>query len=252
MNEGRTATMIQRRALPDPMNLLPLACGISDETARIKASRLMNELMLFNDPESWFKGLRSLGFHENASGTKRWRAILRLPTVQKDLIGFWLDRKKRNMERPDAKRTSCVLLVKLFADELVRTTSFGQEHAEERGLYLGCLVLPRSAMIYPERAQSRQSHQESTIVFMKITFHSLQRLFQRGYGLSENGEVGYERLLKCLFDVWLAGENLFKQTREETRVIVSYAGLRFVLARQSCINNNEAPLDLITVLPPQK
>jgi len=50
---------------------------------------------------------------------------------------------------------------------------------------------------------------------------------------------------------WPVRENLFKQTPEETRVIVSYAGLRFVLARQSCINN-EAPLDLITVLPPQK
>lgn len=251
MNEGRTANMIQRRALPDSMNLLPLACGISDETARIKAIRLMNELMLFNDPESWFMGLRSLGFHENASGTKRWRAILRLPTVQKDVIGFWLDRKKRNMERPDARRTSCVLLVKLFADELVRTTSCGQEHAEERGLYLGCLALPRPAIIYPERAQSRQSHQESTIVFMKITFHSLQRLFQRGYGLSEEGGISYERLLKCLFDVWLAGKILFGQTPEETRVIVPFAGLRFVLARNTCING-EAPLDLITVLPPQK
>jgi len=83
--------------------------------------------MLFNDPESRFKELRSLGFHENASGTKRRRAILRLLTVQKDLIGFWLDRKKWNMEHPDAKRTSCVLLVKLSADELVRTTLCGQD-----------------------------------------------------------------------------------------------------------------------------
>ena len=32
---------------------------------------------------------------------------------------------------------------------------------------------------------------------------------------------------------------------------VPYAGLRFVLARNTCING-EAPLDLITVLPPQK
>lgn len=243
--------MNQRPTTPDPMELLPLSCGISDETARIKASRLMNKLMQFNDAENWFKSVRSLGFHENASSTKRWRTILRLPLVQKDLIGYWLDRKKQNMARPDAKRTSSVLLVKLYADELVRKTASGEEHKGEQGLYLGGTMFQRSAVLHPERAQSQQSTKESTIIFMKITFHSLQRLFQRGYGLSEDGDISYERLLKCLFDVWLAGENLFKQSSEETRVTVPYSGVRFVLARPSC-TDNDAPLDLITVLPPQK
>jgi hypothetical protein len=53
-----------------------------------------------------------------------------------------------------------------------------------------------------------------------------------------------------LYDAWLAGKIVFGQTLEEAQVIVSYAGLRFVLARQSC-TNNEAPLDLITAMPPQ-
>jgi len=243
--------MIQRLATPDPVQLLPLVCGISDETARIKADRLMNKLMQFNDSENWFKSVRSPGFHENASGTKRWRTILRLPLVQKDLIGFWLDRKNRNMARPDAKRTSSVLLVKLYADELVRKTTSGEEHKGEPGLYLGGTMLQRSAILYPDRAQSRHSNEESTIVFMKITFHSLQRLFQRGHGISEDGDISYECLLECLFEVWLAGEILFKQSSEETRVTVPYSGIRFVLAKPS-VTNNEAPLDLITVLPPRK
>lgn len=243
--------MIQRIATPDPMQLLPVVYGISDETARIKAERLMNKLIQFNDAGNWFKSIRFLGFHENASGTKRWRTILQLPLVQKDLIGFWLDRKNREMVRPDAKRTNSVFLVKLYADELVRKTAYGAKHKEGQGLYLGSTMLQRSAILYPERARSRELTEVSTMVLMKITFHSLQRLFQRGYGLSDDGNISYERLLKCLLDVLLAGENLFQQAPEETRVTVPYLGLRFVLARQSG-TNNAAPLNLITVLPSRK
>ena len=243
--------MNQRPTTPDPMALLPLSCGISDETARIKASRLMNKLVQFNDTENWFKGVRSLGFHENASSTKRWRAILRLPQVHKDLIGFWLDRNNQWMERPDAKRTRRVLLVKLYADEIVRNTSQGRISTGENGLFLGGTNFQRSAILHPERVQSRQINEDSTIIFMKITFHVLQRLFQRGYGLSDEGELSYERLLKCLFEVWLAGENLFLEAPEKSQVIVPYDGLRFVLSKRDCVNN-EAPLDLVTVLPAQK
>ncbi|KAA1172794.1 hypothetical protein FWJ25_13350 [Marinobacter salinexigens] len=242
--------MNKRHLTPDSMRVLPVKCGISDETAKLKASRLMNELMQYNDAENWLKGVSFLGFHEHASYTKRWRAILRLPIARKDLIGFWFDRKKQKMERPDPKRTNTVLLVKLYADELIRKTAFGQEYNEGQGLYLGSTVLERSAILHPERSQSEQSIQDSTIIFMKITFHSLQRLLQRGYGLSDDGEVSYERLLTCLYEVWLEGELLFRKTSGEAQVIVPYAGLRFVLAKKSGANN-DAPLDLITVLPPR-
>ena len=244
-------TMDKRLTTPDSMEVLPMSCGISDETARIKASRLMNKLTQYNDADNWFKGVRSLGFHEDASNTKRWRAILRLPIVQRDLIGFWFDRKKQKMERPDPKRTNTVLLVKLYADELIRRTAYGQKHSEGRGLYLGGTGFERSAILHPERDQSRESMQESTVIFMKITFHSLQRLFQRGYGLSDDGEVSYKRLLTCLYEVWLEGEIMFRQTSNEKQVAVPYKGLRFILARKSSVNN-DAPLDLITVLPPLK
>ena len=243
--------MDKRLSTPDSIEVLPLSCGISDETAKLKASRLMNKLMHYNDAENWFKGVRSLGFHEDASNTKRWRAILRLPIVQKDLIGFWFDRQKQKMERPDPKRTHTVLLVKLYADELIRTTTYGQEYSEGQGLYLGGTGFERSAILHPERTQSRESMQESTVIFMKITFHSIQRLFQRGYCLSDDGEVSYERLLTCLHEVWLEGEILFRQTSDEKQVTVPYKGLRFVLARKSCANN-DAQLDLITILPPLK
>lgn len=243
--------MKQRHTIPESFELLPPVCGISDETARIKASRLMNKLVELNDPEYWFKGVRSLGFREDVSDTKRWKAILRLPTVEKELIGFWLDRKNRQMERPDPKRTSRVLIVKLHADEIVRNTSQGRVNTGEEGLFLGSTCFQRSAILHPERAQSQQINQDSTMIFMKITFHVLQRLFQRGYGLSEGGDVSYERLLKCLFDVWLAGEFLFRKAPEDGQVIVPYGGLRFVLCRRGC-SNDEAPLDLVTVLPAKK
>jgi hypothetical protein len=47
--------------------------------------------------------------------------------------------------------------------------------------------------------------------------------------------------------VWLLGEEVFEQAFDENRVTVPYAGLRFILGRQSCADN-DAPIDLTTAL----
>lgn len=81
---------------------------------------------------------------------------------------------------------------------------------------------------------------------LKLTFHVLVRLIQRGRLLSDDGEISYMQLLKLLSEVQhLAEIEYDKQTTFPAEFKVDFMGFTFVVKAVA----DTATMTLVTVYP---
>lgn len=220
---------------------------ISDSTAAIKAKRLMRALSERASADQWNEQLASMGIHPGISNTRMWRALLHLPAKSKDVIGSWYDQKNRLMDSPDPKKTISVVFVTLASCER------GEETVEpgEEGLYLVFFTYERSRILNPNRSSAKRKLSKSGIL-LKVSLHVLQRLIQRGYGLSSAGEISYDLLLNYLYLVWLDAATCRDELAEKKEVTesitVDFHGARFVVKTP----DEKGLMILATMLPIQE
>lgn len=231
------------KKIPEPETTLATPeYDISDHTAALKARRLMAELKEYASSENWAKTNASLGLAGNISNTRRWRKILNMPRSRKDISGAWFDHKGNMMERPDPKKTAEVLVRILAAT----SPSGNGDSAQDRELYLGTMKFRRNEILRPGRLDEQLG---GAYKALRVSFHALQRMIQRGYGLSKDGELRYRALLDCLASVW---EDAYQRFEIETSFPAEYRveqeGAVFVVK----VDNASTEMDLVTMLPPKK
>lgn len=235
------------RRLPKPaITLTTPTFEISDSTAYIKAQRLMKELKTHANQQNWLRTNQQLGVQKERSQSKKWRALLDLPRKRQDIIGIWLDKAGRPMERPDPKRTAELVIFMLAA----ATPHMQGEDPVADGkeeLFFSAATYNRTAVLYPDRGP--KDDRGLLYSLMKISFHSLQRMIQRGYGLSEDGEISYQRLLHVIDSVWDDATDLYEQQE------IFPAEFKLVFAEATFVVKafaDTSTMDLVTVLPPKK
>lgn len=224
----------------DKTTLITPEYEISDHTAAIKARRLIAQLSDYASEDNWHRINERLGVKPDAHPKKRWRAILKLPLKRNDVIGFWADKNGLPMRWPDEKKTDEVLIMMLAAGE-PKTP----EEPEE-GLYLAYMVYDRSHVLKPQRPGNQISRVNT---LLKVTFHVIQRLVQRGRVLSIDGEISYMRLLKLLGEIQnLAEEEYDKQTTLPAEFKLEFMNSTFVVKATS----DTATMTLVTMYPSTK
>jgi len=225
------------KTIPEPSISISIpAFAISDQTAAIKARRIIEQIKGYATLENWHKRNATLGLKVGISNTRAWRIILGLPRTRKDAMGFWFDRKGNQMDRPDEKRTHEVALLMLSSNAVQSVT--GTELDD--GLYLSLVCYNRTGVLQRQRTHALNT--EGAV--LSVTFHVLQRIIQRGYGLSPGGELTYRGLLTCLVDVWSLAVEASERAPGE-KVVIDYQGGRFVIQWPS----KEKPMILVTLLP---
>ena len=232
------------RKIPEPSTSMSTpGYAISDQTAALKAGRLMQELKDYASPQNWLHSLGELGFREGISDTRRWRKILRLPQTRKDVIAACLDRNGNVMERPDPKKTAEVMVWLLTASTSDREDP---EHASENQLYLSVIGFKRSEVLHPEKIDYMVGAPRR---MLKVSFHAVQRMIQRGYGLTKTGDVSYQELLLCLTGIWGVGFKLrSEQTTFPATLKAVYEDTIFVIK----VDDEVKEMALVTMLPPKK
>lgn len=230
------------KTIPEPETTLSTPeYAISDHTAALKARRLMTELKEYASSENWAKTNAELGLNGNISNTRRWRKILNMPRSRKDISGSWLDHKGNVMARPDPKKTAEVVVRILAAN----TRPGNQGGEDERQLYLGTMKFRRNEILRPGRLDKQLG---GTYKALRVSFHALQRMVQRGYGLSNDGEIRYRALLDCLASVWeVAYQRFEKETSFPAEYRVEHESAVFVVK----VDNAGSEMDLVTMLPPK-
>jgi hypothetical protein len=217
---------------------------ISDSTAAIKARRLMEQLTKSASVENWQTVIAELGLNEELSNTRLWKRPLFRSAKRNDMLCLWFDRRKQLMDKPDAKRTAEVMLLKIsVVDE-------SSEHYDPsyEGIYLAFQGVQRNVILNPQR-RSDEDKGFMAGALLKITFHVLQRIIQRGHGLADDGQISYYQLLNYLSFVWLTAEYQRVEHREfPVDLTVEYEGSRFIVHSP----DKRAPMTLITLLPKKK
>jgi len=196
---------------------------ISDNTAMIKAQRLMKELKAYGTAKNFAQKCAEVGFQEGLSPTRRWRAILKMPQLREDLLGAWYDRKGQLMLKPDPKKTATVQLWFLASN----TPPIGATDDSWTALFLTMISLQRREFLNPQTA----NHQPGTVInLVKVTLHALQRMIQRGFVLTEKGEISFIQLLECLTQVWAIADDRYREEGTlPAEYKIDYQGAIFVV-----------------------
>lgn len=231
--------MIKRIQEPD-LRLVSPTFEISDGTAAIKAKRLMNELKKLGEPEVWFQNCATLGLKANASNTRRWRAILDMPRRRSDVRGIWLDRNGNQMEKPDSRKTAEVAVATLLTDD----PQSSQPNQSESELYLGLVNFQRKDFL---RAPGHRISPSNAGLILHVSQHVLQRMIQRGFSLTETGEISYRGLIEFFLLI-------YAEARQKTKEIDQYPAT-FNVEIEGAVFVVKAPSDhdvmtLLTMLPP--
>jgi hypothetical protein len=215
---------------------------ISDQTAALKTDRLMRELIDYASPENWHRSLKELGFKEGISDTRRWRKILRLPQSRKDIVAACLDRNGEVMEWPDHRKTAEVMVWFLSSG----TPEKEVEYARKNQLYLSVIGFKRSEVLHPEKVDYMVG---ASRTMLKVSFHALQRMIQRGYGLTRTEGVSYRELLLYLTGIWGAAiKHWTDETTFPATFHVEYKDTEFVIK----VDVEGKEMTLVTMLPPKK
>lgn len=231
------------KKIPEPKTaLVTPKYEISDHTAALKTRRLMQELKGYATAENWISTLRQLGLKAGISNTRRWRRVLKLPYTRKDVIAACLDRNGDLMDQPDPKETAEVMVWLLTAappeDE--------SDDSPNTDLYLSVIGFKRSEVLHPEKAKDPVGAPRT---MLKVSFHALQRMIQRGYGLSVEGELSYLELLFCITGIWGAANNeMPEKPTHQVSIKVEYKGATFVLK----MDTGDTEMTLVTMLSPKK
>lgn len=217
---------------------------ISDSTAAIKTKRLLDRLSEYVSIDNWRKVVKEIGLDEGLSSTRNWKRLLFRSRKRHDIICLFFDRKKNLMELPDAKKTSEVMLIKMSPVD----KSNPNDSTLDRGIGLAFLGLNRNDMLNPHRRTGDANRGHSGIL-LRVTFHVLQRIIQRGHGLSEDGEIGYNLLLNYLYFVWLTAVDIrMKNQKFPADLMVEYKGSRFIVHAP----DSQSTMTLVTLLPRKK
>jgi len=208
---------------------------ISDQTAAIKARRLMGNLMDYGTPENWLRTMQSFGIKPEMSSTRKWKAVLQLPRQRKDSIGYWLNKSGERMEKPHPKETSEVLLFQLITDRAGDGDS---------RLTLTTISLKRTNILSPQRRGSLDS---KALAKMTVTFHVLQRMTQRGHALSSNGEISYLKLVEFFTQIWQSAADLCLDQPHSlpAKFEIEHEGAVFIVKA----TNIASAMALVTMLP---
>ena len=193
------------KKIPEPKTALATPeYVISDHTAALKARRLMTELKEHASAENWARTNTQLRVKKGISNTRRWRRTLQMPRTRDDILGAWVDGNGEFMRRPDPKKTAEVIIWILAAG----ATSGKINSAPDAELYLAWISFKRSEVLHPEKVGHKVGPANT---MLRITLHAIQRMIQRGYGLTDKGEISYIVLLDCLLMVWQKGRRLLDQ-----------------------------------------
>lgn len=215
-----------------------LESPISDQTAMIKAKRFMDSLKGHSDVFQWFRDTAGLGFNGVSTPTNRWKTVLNFHQTQKEAKVFSMDSKGEPMAPGKQKNASMVILIRLAHEK--RRLSFD-------GLQLIMVFFKRSKVLRPRGPALGLDVR----TMMEVSLHSLQRFFQRGYGLTKEGELDYLHLTDVLIWIWTeASSRLGKNSPDVNEVTIDLDEARCVVARHQ--DPKGPPLVLVTVLPPRK
>jgi|AntDeeMinimDraft_5_1070356.scaffolds.fasta_scaffold01779_4 hypothetical protein len=218
---------------------------ISNDTAVIKARRLMKELKEYGGAKNFEKNCAAIGFTPDASPTRRWQAILKMPKHRGDLFGAWYDKGDQIMIKPDPKKTTTVRFWFLASN----TPPIEATDDTWTALFLTMAVMRRREFLNPQTVNNQTG---IAFTLIKVTLHSLQRMIQRGFVLTENGEISFMQLLECLMQVWVhADERYREECALPAEYKIEYEGAIFVIKAAEDYWGQVA-MTLVTMLPPKK
>lgn len=168
-----------------------LQSQISDTTAAIKADRLWKIVQREKGHDTQILEVLANRHGSIEPGIRLWSRILRLHEVIPDsTVCFFKSNGEQQQEGHD-KRTKAVLLTGLFVDQF--------NHSNQR-LLLGSHLFKRSEF----RNGSKGDGKLVLTPNLYLTHHAVQRLFQRGYGLTKDGEIDIGEFINILKLVWSA------------------------------------------------
>ncbi len=232
---------------PPPSATVPLY-AISDSTAAIKADRLKREISAWSSRENWVKLLKNAEVRSEISPTKRWRNIVSADRKQSGLLTHRFDKKGLRTETRDPKKVSRVLAYTLYDGEVLAIEKDESSSLSE-GCFLACAIFNRTRILNPKRDVSHNAA-EDTRALLRVTRHALQRLFQRGFGLSHNGNIEYGALIElfvtCREQVakaWGGGNS--NQHGQLDEIEIPLKTVRLVVKRD---DNDDVPT-LVTIEP---
>ncbi|WP_166256378.1 hypothetical protein [Marinobacter salicampi] len=243
------------KRVPEPaMKLSVPPYEISDHTAAIKARRLMAKLTDYATADNWGRKNVAMGLNNESSPTRRWKTILNMPKLRNDLLGGWFDRHGRPMPKPDPKTTAKVMVWMLASTKkrigyMDGDNVFGVVEGEDSVLFLAGFIFSRNEIRRPDE-MGRQVG--TAVVMLQVTFHAIQRMIQRGYALTEDGELGYIDLLNCLAYVYSNAKASYEADKSLPATYrVEHEGAVFIVQAKMG-RNNEEDMTLVTMLPPKK
>lgn len=211
-----------------------LDCPISDETAMIKAKRYMEQLKEYGSESNWYAVSKQYGLDINSTPSKQWKAILRLANTRKDARYLCFDAKGVQVAPTAKKKIRMVTSLNLASDEYFE------------GVHLIYLRWHRSLTLRPRL----DTPPFDAVPILKITLHSLQRIFQRGYGITKDGELDYLHLTDVLIDVFAEAFEEKTNGNADNKIIVDIDSARCVVVCEEL--PPASPMTLVTVLPVRK
>lgn len=222
-----------------------LNVSISDETAMIKARRFMDNLKSYSDLGNWAATSQRLGLNGQGTPKKAWETILRFNKTRKDSLVYCTDKTGNMAPASNPRKVSFVHVVNLLASGPAGLADDGS--IVEYGLWLANLTFTRSRVLRPRYGDS----QPDVASLLKITMHSLQRIFQRGYGLTEDGELDYMHLTRLTVWLWQECVERYEGLPGSVdQITISASEAKFVVSRTG--SEPMSPMTLITVLPARK
>lgn len=166
-----------------------LKSQISDTTAAIKADRLWKIVQNEKGHDTQILAVLANCQGSIEPGIRLWRRILRLhDLIPNSQVRFFKSNGEEELEGHE-KRTKAVLLTGLF---------FDQSNPSNQRLLIGSHLFTRSEFRNGSKGRAKLTLTPN----LYITRHATQRLFQRGYGLTKDGEIDIGEFTSVLILVW--------------------------------------------------
>ena len=166
-----------------------LQSQISDTTAALKAERLFKTVSHEKGEDTQILAVLANRHGSIEPGIRLWKRILRLRDLIPDSRVSFLNSNGKEEQEGHEKRTKVVLLTGLFVD---------QSNQSSQRLLLGSHLFSRSEFRNGSKGRAKLTLTPN----LYLTHHAIQRLFQRGYGLTKDGEIDIGELTNILTLVW--------------------------------------------------
>ena len=221
--------MVRVRHQKKPLNFPKiLSSQISDTTAALKAEKLFKTVLHEKGQDTEIRAVLADRHGTLDSGIRLWHRILKLRELIPDSSVRFYDSNGQEHDEGHEKRTKAVLLTGLFVD---------QTNQSAQRLVLGSHLFKRSEF----RNGSKGRGKLILTPMLYLTHHAVQRLFQRGYGMTDDGQVDIGEFTSLLSLVWgtfyeALTENYAKFGEEEivgSKASIFCQGYEFVVGCES-------------------